>query len=214
MTTPTTTGIFGRLWPKQRRRALPLTRMVTSFDSKPWLWRPDLWTTQSTVPGLSGADSGSKLGAQTALFHDCPLRQITLRQSPAPVPDAPVPYQLALDVQRFDGSYLSLALDLPENLARSLTGSHILTLGADLVAEHPMAIFARINLQSGPNVEKIVLDLPGGAGPHRLAFDLAHVPMSPGGVTKAWLDLIFDSPAFNQVVLRDLSVRRTPRAVF
>lgn len=214
MTTVSKTGMLSRLWPKPRRNAPPLAQACRSFDSKAWVWRPDLWATQSKLPGLSGADSGSRLGPHVALFHDCPLRDITLRQSPATAPDAPSPFQVALDVLRFDGSYLSLALELPEQTARSLTKSHILTLNIDLVAEHPLDIFARINLQSGPNVEKIVQDLTQGPAAHNLTFDLAYVPLAPAGVSKAWLDLIFDGPAFNQVVLRDLVVRRAPRAVF
>lgn len=179
-----------------------------------WSWRPDLWVQQTEEQGLSHAETGRKLGDHVALFHDCPLNEITLRQMPADTPEGPAKFAVSLDVLRFDGSYLSLAIALPDKTAHALTTQHILKVQIDLHPESPIDVFGRLNLQSGPNIEKIVHELPKGAGPQTVAFELAYLPLHPSGVSKAWVDVIFDNPAFNQILLRDLTVHRRPRAPF
>ena len=43
-------------------------------------------------------------------------------------------------------------------------------------------------------------------------FDLAYSNMNERRVEAAWIDLIFEGPEMNQIVLRDLTFSRRPRA--
>ena len=43
-------------------------------------------------------------------------------------------------------------------------------------------------------------------------FDLAYSKLNEKRVEKAWIDLIFEGPEMNQVVIRDLTFSRRPRA--
>ena len=43
-------------------------------------------------------------------------------------------------------------------------------------------------------------------------FDLAYSKLNEKRIEAAWIDLIFEGPEMNQVVLRDLTFSRSPRA--
>ena len=43
-------------------------------------------------------------------------------------------------------------------------------------------------------------------------FDLAYSGLDENRVERAWLDLIFEAPEMNQVMLRDLNMARYRRA--
>ena len=46
----------------------------------------------------------------------------------------------------------------------------------------------------------------------RVEFDLAYTKLNEKRVDRMWLDLIFDNPGMNEVILRDLTFSRRPRA--
>jgi len=115
-----------------------------------------------------------------------------------------------MDVLRFDGSYLSLAIDLPEPAPQGLTRDHILQVDMLTEVERPLDIFARLNLHQGPNAQQLVQEVDGSV----VEFDLSASGMTGALIDLAWVDLIFDRPAMNRVLLRDLVVSRRPRAQF
>ena len=78
--------------------------------------------------------------------------------------------------------------------------------------EKPLEIFARLNIKHGPNVEQIVRELPLGEDEVMVEFDLAYTKMNEKRIERMWIDLIFEGPEMNQVVLRDLTFGRLPRA--
>lgn len=43
-------------------------------------------------------------------------------------------------------------------------------------------------------------------------FDMAYTNLNEKRVERAWVDLIFEGPEMNQVILRDLTFARLPRA--
>jgi hypothetical protein len=43
-------------------------------------------------------------------------------------------------------------------------------------------------------------------------FDLAYSKMNEKRVEKLWVDLIFEGPEMNQIILRDVTFSRRPRA--
>ena len=122
------------------------------------------------------------------------------------------PFGLRMDVFRFDGSFLSLVVDLPHSGAEGLQKRHILQLDTIVELEKPIEIFVRLNIRHGPNTEQIVRELPDGAGDRRVEFDLAYTRLNEKRVEKMWIDLIFEDPEMNQIILRDLTLTRRPRA--
>ena len=43
-------------------------------------------------------------------------------------------------------------------------------------------------------------------------FDLTYTKINEKRVEKLWIDLIFEGPEMNQIILRDVTVSRRPRA--
>ena len=122
------------------------------------------------------------------------------------------PFGLLMDVYRFDGSYLSLVLTPPCEAVSELNRNHYFSLRARIEREQPIEIYARLNIQHGPNTEQIVrqMDIRDDAG--LAEFDLAYSNINEKRVEKAWIDVIFDNPAMNQIRLSDMTLTRAPRA--
>ena len=196
------------------RLALPMIGS-TSFP-KPhnadWAWRPELWRGPLPTPGLSSVQTKSMLGDEVTLFHDCARSELTLRQLRNLREEDLAPYGLRMDVFTFDGSFLSLVVDLPDGAVQGLKRNHLLRMDVIVEMEQPLEIFARLNIQNGPNTEQIVRELPLGDDNISVEFDLAYSNLNEKRVEKAWIDIIFEGPEMNQVVLRDLTFSRRPRA--
>ena len=196
------------------RLALPMIG-ATSFP-KPhtadWSWRPELWRGPLPTPGLSSVETKSMLGNEVTLFHDCAFSELTLRQLRNLREADLAPYGLRLDVFKFDGSFLSLVIDLPEGGVKGLKRTHLIRMEAIVEMEKPLEIFARLNVRNGPNTEQIVRELPLSEQNIVVEFDLAYSNLNEKRVDKAWIDIIFEGPEMNQIVLRDLTFSRRPRA--
>ncbi len=176
-----------------------------------WLWRPEPWRLPMSPRGHAGLDRRTELAPGVTLFHDCPLQEIALRQERNGRPGDLAPFGLALEVLGFEGSFLSLALDLPEGAADGLQRRHLLAAELDIEAERPLALQARLNVKHGPNTEQILAGVTLGKGA-TVEFDLAYSNLNEKRVGKIWLDLIFEAPAQNAIRLRDLTMSRRPRA--
>jgi len=196
------------------RLALPM--IGSSFFPKPhgtdWSWRPELWRGPLPVPGLSSVPTKSMLGAEVTLFHDCDFSELTLRQLRNLREEDLAPYGLRMDVFKFDGSFLSLVIDLPNAATQGLTRAHLLRIDTIIETEKPLEIFARLNIKHGPNTEQIVRELPLNEEDVMVEFDLAYTRLNEKRIERIWLDLIFEAPDMNQVILRDLTFARHLRA--
>jgi hypothetical protein len=117
-----------------------------------------------------------------------------------------------MDVFRFDGSYLSLAIDLPDTAVANLKLRHLIRMAVIVEFESPLEIFARLNIKHGPNVEQVVRELPLNAQEVLVEFDMAYTRMNEKRIERLWVDLIFEGPEMNQVILRDVTFTRRPRA--
>ncbi|MCH2095244.1 MAG: DUF6478 family protein [Rhodobacteraceae bacterium] len=177
-----------------------------------WFWRPELWCGPLGTPGLAAVANKHKLGQEVTLFHDCAISELTLRQLRNTREADLAAYGVRMDVFRFDGTYLSLAIDLPSSAAQGLKRTHLIRVETILEMETPLEIFARLNIQHGPNTEQLVRELPLDQEDIRVEFDLSYTQMQESRVEKLWLDLIFESPEMNQVILRDVTFSRRPRA--
>jgi hypothetical protein len=177
-----------------------------------WSWRPDLWRGTIPIPGRASVPSRTEIAPGLKLFHDCRRSELSLRQIRNTREADVAPYGLRMDVFGFDGSFLSLVLDLPGAAVQGLRLKHIIRLEALIEMEKPLEIYARLNVRHGPNVAQIVRELPLAGAEVTVEFDLAHARINERRVEGAWIDLIFEGPEMNQVVLRDVTLTRRPRA--
>ncbi|SLN30037.1 DUF6478 family protein [Pseudooctadecabacter jejudonensis] len=195
---------------------LALPRIGSSSFPKPpgtdWSWRPQLWRGALPVQGLSAVESKTMLGDEVTIFHDCQISELTLRQLRNMREADLAPYGLRMDVFRFDGSFLSLVLNLPQSGCEGLMKTHLVRLDAIVEVEKPLEIFARLNVRHGPNTEQIVRELPLDGDQIMVEFDLAYTKLNEKRVDSMWIDLIFEGPEMNQVTLRDVTLSRNPRA--
>lgn len=176
-------------------------------------WRPEIWNTRLTPGAIAAAQNGAPLGAELKVFHDCQDSELTLRQIRNTRAEDLAPFGLRMDVFRFDGSFLSFALDLPQMMIDGLRLSHLVRLDLRVEFEKPLEMFARLNVKHGPNTEQIVREIPlRGTTETWVEFDLAYTKMNEKRIESAWIDLIFEGPQMNQVILRDLNLSRHPRA--
>lgn len=198
----------------ESRLALPVigSKSFPKPHGTDWSWRPELWREPLAEPGIASVETKSMLGSEVTMFHDCRVSEITLRQLRNTREADLAPFGVRLDVFRFDGSFLSLVVDLPGAALEGLTRRHLLRMDTIVEMEAPLEIFARLNIKHGPNTEQLVRELPLHEEEIMVEFDLAYSNINEKRIEKAWIDLIFEGPEMNQVILRDLTFSRRPRA--
>ena len=96
----------------------------TDFDfPKPlhteWAWRPEPWSVSLTPPAIESFSSGASFGTQAKIFHDCSRGAYSVHQ--LQVVDGPAPFAVQIEAHEFDGDFLSVAIDLPEEAVAKLT---------------------------------------------------------------------------------------------
>jgi hypothetical protein len=195
---------------------LALPRIGSTTFPKPartdWSWRLQLWRGALPFKGMSSVSSKTMLGDEVTVFHDCHISKLTLRQLRNNREEDLTPYGLRMDVFRFEGSFLSLVLKLPDSATDGLLKRHLIRMDAIIETEKAFEIFARLNVWHGPNTEQIVHELPLDDGKVVVEFDLAYTNLNERRVESMWVDLIFEGPEMNQVTLRDVTFSRNPRA--
>lgn len=179
-----------------------------------WAYRPRLWREKAVRPGQSFIVSPGRLDGETSLFHDCDLAEINFRQFPTPKSDAFSPFDLQLDVLHFNGSFLSLSVDLPAEVIADLSAQHMIEVTALIQAERAADVYFRLNLQEDHEVKQVLQSSVVGSEDITVLFDLAYSDLRPKLIDKVWLDVIFQNPAMNQFILSDLTLTRRPRADF
>ncbi|MEO9517139.1 MAG: DUF6478 family protein [Paracoccaceae bacterium] len=177
-----------------------------------WAWRPELWRGPLTKPGLASVSTRAGLGDEISVFHDCSNSELTLRQIRNFREKDLAPFGLSLDVFSFDGSFLSVVVDLPSQAIDGLRKAHLIRLDCIVELEEPLQMFARLNVKHGPNTEQLVRELPLHEADVFVEFDLAYSNLKEKRIDRAWIDLIFENPSMNRVIMRDLTFSRRPRA--
>lgn len=191
---------------------MPGNAPIRRHPQSDWAHRPEIWTGPVSPPGYASIASRTRIGSQAAIYHDCRRTELTVRQIRNQRASDVAPFGLRMDVFTFDGTFLSLAIDLPDSVLTKLTKNHLIRLEMIVETEKPIEIFARLNLKHGPNAEQVVREFEASDGEIAVEFDLAYTNLKQKPAEKLWLDLIFESPSMNQVVIRDLTLARRPRA--
>lgn len=223
--------------PALRDRALVLHRHLSRFlhRSDPWMlrdaglsdsdlpagsdwhWRPCLLRGPIRPAAIAAPASGHRLGEDAALWHDCPHRALILRQSVRPQPGKGACHPLQIEILGCAGSFVSVAVDLPDDILDNLGPDRILRADMAIDAERPMTLYARINLRQGPNTETMLRQLGdpvAGRDTRRVDFDLACAGLDPRPIQRAWLDIILEQPRMNAVTLCDIVLSHRRRAAF
>lgn len=198
----------------EHRLALPLigSNVMATPLGTDWSWRPDLWSGPIAVAGHAAVPTKQVLCEGATIFHDCRQSELTVRQVRNLRESDLAPFGLRMDVFRFDGSFLSLVIDLPADAVRGLSLRHVIRLTCQVELEKPLEIFARINVKHGPNLEQIVRELSPTDPDGVVEFDLTYTNLNEKRVERIWIDLIFEGPEMNQILLRDVTLARRPRA--
>lgn len=198
----------------EHRLALPAIgsqALRQPYDAE-WAWRPDIWRYAFARRGIATVSTGTPLDDQVTLFHNCSRGDVVLRQRRNTWREDLSAYALQLETFGFDGSFLSVAINLPAEAIDGLGSSHLLRLFAQIELERPAPSFARLNIRHGPNTEQMLQGLPASRSGEEVAFDLAYSGLGEKQVDHAWVDLIFENPAMNQITLRDVTLARCARA--
>ena len=196
------------------RLALPL--IGSNAMRKPlgtdWSWRPDLWRGPIATAGIASVPVRATVSDGITVFHDCKKSELSVRQVRNTREADIAPFGYRMDVFQFDGSFLSLVIDLPEASVSGLQLRHLIRADLTVEMEKPLEIYARLNVKHGPNLEQIVRELPLDADEVMVEFDLTYSKINEKRVERMWVDLIFERPEMNQIILRDLTFSRRPRA--
>ena len=187
----------------------------TRFPQPPgtdWAWRPKPWRAPVTPLGIAPALSKMEMTNELVIFHDCNQAEVSLRQVRNERDTDLAPYGIDLQAFHFEGSYLSLVVEIPEESCRGLRKRHLIRLAAVIESDSPTPIHARLNVKNGPNTEQVLLTLPDDAPETMVEFDLAYSGLNEKRAERMWIDLMIERPAMNKVTIRDLTLCRYPRA--
>lgn len=179
-----------------------------------WAVRPTLWREEMRPRGMVGLPSPTALPGGVEVFHDATHADLSLRQEPSPRHLVGPAFGVVLEVYRTDGSFVSFVQDLPPEALDGLTMSHFIAVHLVLEREQPVEVYARLNIQHGPNVEQLVRQVEINGEKGLAEFDLAYSKINEKRLEKAWLDLIVEGPKMTRIAIWDMVILRAPRADF
>jgi hypothetical protein len=177
-----------------------------------WAYRPEAWAGPVYPSGIAAVASKQKIGSEVTIYHDCTHSEMAFRQVRNTQEQDFAPFGLRMDVFNFDGSFLSLAIEMPHEAVENLKRTHLLRLDMILESERPQEMFVRLNIRHGPNTEQIVRELELGSREMSVEFDIYYTQFNEDRGDGMWIDLIFEGPSMNQVTIRDVTLTRRPRA--
>jgi hypothetical protein len=146
-----------------------------------------------------GVASGARLCRHVELHHDGDAGAIRCAGLPGPA--------LSLSCGAFGGSYLSLAVEVPEALATRFGPGKVLRLHLDVNASRPITAFLRLNIGSADGHEVLYETLVVHRGGRTAAFDLDGMRLPFDGRLHAWADVIFARPGNAEIAIPELRLR-------
>ena len=176
-----------------------------------WAWRPELWTLRCPTSSGPVEQSGARLMPNTKVFFDDATCALIVQQFRNDISEGFAPYGVALELFQFEGSFLSLAIDLPDELYETFAKDELIGLSGAIFAERPAGFTVRLNIKHGPNTDQLIQAHDLNHSETRAEFDLAHLNINVKRVEKIWLDLVFETPNFNRISVTDLAFYKRPR---
>ncbi|SFB05037.1 hypothetical protein SAMN05421688_2556 [Poseidonocella pacifica] len=179
-----------------------------------WAWRPEIWQSPLSPKGQVISENRTAIGAEASLFVDGREPEVALSQRANTGLDDLAPFGLSLDCYHYQGGFLSLVIDIPEDGCAGLEPRHLLRLDVHVSSERPARISSRLNIRQGPQTNTLVRDFDPSHARPMVEFDLAYAELERRPIDRLWLDLILHDPAMNQIDLRDVTLMRLTRAAF
>lgn len=109
--------------------------------------------------GIVAVATKQKIRSEVTIFHDCTHSELSFRQVRNTDKSDFAPFGLRMDVFNFDGSFLSLAIEMPKETVEGLKHSHLLRLDMIVDSERPQEMFALLNIRHDPNTEQVVREI-------------------------------------------------------
>lgn len=178
-------------------------------DGAIWSLHPPVLTEQQTPSNWIDPEPGFRPARGLSVFHEGAGGAFTLSQRPNRSKRASR-FELFFESYEFRGSYLSLAISVPEDLQRPASGD-VLRLSLDCSASRDVKAFIRLNLSSVRRTDVLHDDGLLGRGAVQFTFDMAFAAFEPQPGDQIWLDIIFDRPRMMEFAIHDLKVELLPR---
>ncbi|MBM3612824.1 MAG: hypothetical protein FJX19_07650 [Alphaproteobacteria bacterium] len=160
------------------------------------------WRVQKMEPGEGPVEPSALAGQGVRVFHD---------GAPEALRMWPVAGGIGFTLGEFGGSYLSLALALPDEMMAGLSSRHVLRLMLRGSGSVPN-LRARINLRCGLNVSRMLRAL-NPQGTHRVTeHDLWHLPFDAALLREGWIDILMDPLREGRFAIVDITLSRRWRA--
>lgn len=137
-----------------------------------WAYRPEARAEPVYPSGIAAVTTKQKIGSEVTIFRDCTQSELSFRQVRNTKEDDFAPFGLRMDVFNFDGSFLSLAIEMPKEAVKGLRRSYLLRLDMIINSERPQEMFARLNVRHGPNTEQVVREMDMGQRNIWVEFDM------------------------------------------
>ena len=147
---------------------------------------------------LENPSSGTEIADSITLFHDAAAGAFACTVGSGP--------WIRLTAYRFEGSYLSLAMNLRKSDLRRVRPGTDLLFGLNAAATRPMTVYTRLNLRSAERTETLYETVVLHERRHDLRFALDGIRLPYGRIAGGWLDLIFSEPAMREVDIRGMEV--------
>lgn len=146
------------------------------------------------------AASGSKICPRMSLHHDAKNLAMTWYRvaSHTPFPS------LRMTCYRFDGSFVSLALEIPIKQSRMARPGHELAVSFGARASRPIALNTRLNLSVDDVIHSQASHRILHSARHEVVFQLNHLDLRAETTGAAWCDLMLRSPEMVEVDLYDV----------
>lgn len=206
------------------RRRAELDRIATKVEARltraeegaapspgaTWTHRPEIFLLPQDQTIWTNPSSGLRPGAGLSIYHDSNGGAFTLAQRPARGAESALRFELFFESYEFRGSYLSLAMSLPDHLRRPKAGE-LLVVELDLAASRRIKTFLRLNMKTAQSSDVLHADGAIGDGRTRFEFDLSFAAFEPDERDQLWLDIIFDRPRMMEMSIRDLTLSLASR---
>lgn len=177
-----------------------------------WAFRPAQWTTRMSAGSTAVQNSRTQFGQGVALFHDADEPNIQLGQVKNDGPKFLPAFAVTLKVSDFGGGFLSLSVDLPADIITGLSNSNLVHVEICAEMAGVQRVYGQLNIENGPNIERLPLELAQTGETFAGGFDLHNVPFNIHTTKKLWVDISFDIETACDVTLRDLAIYRRRRA--
>ncbi len=206
------------------RRRAELDRIATKVEARlsradqadapasgaEWTHRPEIFSLLQDQTIWTNPRSGLRPGHGLSVYHDSDGGAFTLAQRPARGKGGKLRFELFFESYEFRGSYLSLAIGVPDHVRRPKVGE-LLVVEIDMVASRQVKAFLRLNMKSVQTSDVLHADATIGGGRVRFDFDMSFAAFEPTAKDQLWLDIIFDRPRMVEMSIRDLTLSLTSR---